>query len=96
MGRIQIHQKDRNEAALVAYLEARGCRYVHLGRPVDGLLAVPTRDRWLSVPVEFKAKGGVLQPTQEQFLARWPAPTYVLRSEVECVAMLADLGAVRI
>lgn len=96
MGRWLVHQKDSTEKPLVKWLEARGCRYQHLGQPVDGLLAIHTRTGWVSVPVDWKSRYGAPTPAQEAFLAKWPAPTYVLKTEVECLAMLAELGAVHL
>lgn len=95
MGRYQVHRNDTTQHVLVEWLESRGCLYEHLGQPVDGLLCVPVRGGYLSVPVEFKSRYGALRPSQEAFLAKWKAPTYVLKTETQCAAMLAELGAVR-
>lgn len=91
MGRYEVHQKDGTQDALVAWCEARGCRYQHIGRPVDGLLCVPTAAGYLTVPVEWKTRLGPLRPSQTEFLSRWLAPAYVLRTEMDCAAMLAEL-----
>lgn len=96
MSRYQIHQKDATQDSLVEWLEARGCVYEHIGKPVDGLLAVNTSRGWLTVPVEWKSRYGALRPSQEAFLAKWPAATYVLKTEAEALAMLVELGAVKL
>lgn len=91
MGRYTIHQKDRNQDALVKWLEDRGCVYEHIGKPVDGLLCVPTRRGAVTVPVEWKMPRRALERSQMAFIDKWKAPVYVLRSEVECAAMLAEV-----
>jgi len=102
MARYTVHQKDTTQDALVAWLEARGCQYQHIGQPVDGLLSVPIRKQvgelgsgYLTIPVEWKSRRGHLRPVQVSFIERWLAPVYVLKTEVQCAAMLAELGAVR-
>ena len=92
MAKYSYHQKDTTQDPLVKWFIARGCRYEHIGKPVDGLLDVPTRQGWLTVPVEFKGPRGQLRDSQRRFLGRWKAPAYVLSTEVECFAMLMELG----
>src|SRR4030095_787021 len=98
MGRYQVHAKDTTQDALVAWLEARGCQYQHIGQPVDGLVCVPVVGFRGGVggrtgPGEFKSRYGRLRISQQAFIERWKSPVYVLETEVQCAAMLAELGA---
>lgn len=103
MARYTVHRTDSTQNALVAWLEARGCVYQHVGQPIDGFLFVPRtvlqRVGWAHaavtdgrvVAVEFKSKRGTLEPAQEKFRDKWPGPFYVLRTELEAAAMLAEV-----
>lgn len=73
------------------WLEDRGCVYEHIGKPVDGLLCIPTKRGPVTVPVEWKMPKRALEPSQKAFIEKWKAPVYVIRTEQEAAAMLAEV-----
>jgi hypothetical protein len=95
VARYEIHQKDGNQDTLVGWLSDKGCVYEHVGRPVDGFLAIPTKAGYVVAAVEIKTLRGKLEPAQVAFFERWPGPKYILRTQLHCSAMLAEMNYVK-
>lgn len=91
MARWVTHRTDTSQRPLVAFLEAQGCIYQHVGEPIDGWLWVPVKASGVAVPVEFKTGKKKLRASQEKFKAKWPGPFYQLSTEIECRVMLHEL-----
>jgi hypothetical protein len=85
MSRYAIHQKDRNEDQLRAYLEAHGAVVEKIQSPVDWLVEY----RGVVAVAEVKMPGGKLRPIQDAFLRRWRGPWAILISEVDCRWLLS-------
>jgi hypothetical protein len=85
MSRFQIHQKDRNEDDLRAFLEAHGATVVKIQQPVDWLVFY----RGSVAMVEVKMPGGKLRDSQDAFLRRWPGLWAILIGEVDCRWLLS-------
>lgn len=82
MGRYQVHQIDRNQKAIMDYLQAHGFSVASIGRPLD-LIAGKDGRTYL---IEVKLPKAKLRPTQEKFIATWRGHAVIIRD-------LDDAGA---
>lgn len=84
MSKYQVHQIDRNQKAIMDYLQAHGFSVTSIGRPVD--LAVG-RDGHTYL-VEVKQPKGKLRSTQIKFLETWRGHACVMRSVDDAAALI--------
>lgn len=87
MGRIEIHQKDPNQDAIVKAMREAGATVEHMGRPVDLLVGV----MGVTGVAEVKKPKAPLRDTQIKFFARFSGMKAVLRTEAEGVAFVQHL-----
>lgn len=82
---------DDNQASIVKALRKCGISVEIIGKPLDLLVYNPRRER--TSLMEVKNADGKNEFTEEQidFMARWPGPIDVVRTEHE--ALVAVLGA---
>lgn len=84
MSKYQVHQIDRNQRAIMDYLQAHGFSVTSIGRPVD--LAVGKDGR--TYLLEIKQPKGKLRPSQEKFIATWRGHVAVVRDLDDAAALI--------
>lgn len=87
MGKIEIHQKDGNQDAIVKAMTEAGATVEVIGRPVDLLVGV----FGVSGVAEVKMLKADLRPSQVKFFARFRGMKAVLRTEADGVAFVQHL-----
>ena len=84
----RANKRDKNEAAIVAALQACGCAVVRLDKPLDLLVGYRGRN-WL---LEVKGEGGRLTKDQKEFIATWPGQWAVIREPEEAIRIVTGAG----
>lgn len=83
-------KRDANEVTLSAVLHAYGAQVEHIALPVDLLITY----RGITAVAEVKNPDGrdQLQPAQTLFLEQWGGLSAILRTEADCLALLARMA----
>ena len=87
MGRYEVHQSDGNAEQLYGFLRGHGATVVVIHRPVDCAVGA----YGVTALAEVKQPKGKLEPSQMAFLSEWRGLCVVLRTEADCLELLATM-----